>query len=866
MASAKRQEGVVGGFVWKFAERLTSVFITFIVSLVLARLLSPNDFGIVSIVLVFISFADVFVVNGFSTALIQKKDADETDFSTIFYCSLIVALVIYAILFFTAPFIASFYNAPILTEVIRVFAIRLPISALNSVQHAFVSRAMIFKKYFFSTLIGGLVSAFVGIFMAVKGYGVWAIVGQYLSSTVVNSIVLLFTISWRPRLTFSKRSAKTLMGYGWKVTAAAFSGTFFGQLRSLLIGKFYTTADLAFYDRGNQFSSLATTSISSSLIAVLFPAFANDGNNVSLVKQKLSRAIRVISYSVLPLTIGIALVAKPMVEVLLTSEWLGSVPYIQILCASAAVGMLGDISLQAINAIGRSDVVLKLEFIKKPVFLILLVIGVWQGVLAVALSMLAYSVYSTVANTASLKKYIGYKFREIVKDILPAFWMTAVMAVFVLSWNFLSLSSLWLLIIEIVTGIVVYLVLSILTKNASFLEIWGYLEKLAVVRLIKRVFSRLNRIKCKASFYLFRIFGVKKNKIVFENYYGKGFGDNGKYIAKELLSSREKLDIVWTVKDKKEKFPSGVRSVKRLSLRWVYEMATAGVWVDNSRKDSIVRKRKNQYYIQTWHGDIGFKRVEKDAERNLSKSYIKDAKNDSKMADLFLSGNAWFTGLIKSSFWYDGEILERGYPRRDGIYKGKEYADKLKEEMGFDQNKRIVFYAPTFRRDVDKESVSLYHIEWQKLFKALKERFGGEWTGMIRLHPNLSKLSHLLPSVEGVYNATNYPDVQELLAISDICISDYSSTAFEFAVTGKPSFIYATDIESYKRNRGLYFEVDKVPFPVATNGDELVERILDFNEKAYGESHEQFYVKVLGLKEDGNASKAVAQVIIQKTK
>lgn len=477
MVESKAENGnsVVGGFIWKLAERVLAQGITFSVSIVLARLLLPADYGVISIVLIFIAFADVLVSNGFSTALIQKKDADETDFSTMLYCSLFVSLIIYALMFL-APMIAAFYDNPILVPVIRVFCLRLPISSLNSVQHAYVSRNMLFRKFFYSTLGGTLLSGVVGIGMAYKGFGVWAIVGQYLTNTIVDSVVLLLTIKWHPRLLFSMNSAKKMMSYGWKVTATSLSGTFFNQLRSLIIGKIYTASDLAFYERGRNFSTLATENIGMSLMAVLFPKFANSSSDLWQVKSQLRKAIQIITYVLFPMTFGMALVARPMVLILLTDKWIECVPYIQILSVSAAVALVGDVSLQAISAIGKSDVTLKLEVVKKPVFLLLLVIGVNISVKAVAITMLINSVYASLSNVSVLNKYLSYSFGELIRDVLPAVVLTAIMGSLIMIITTFQFAPIWLLIVQVLLGIFVYIVLSIITHNSSYLYIVNYLK------------------------------------------------------------------------------------------------------------------------------------------------------------------------------------------------------------------------------------------------------------------------------------------------------------------------------------------------------------------------------------------------------
>ena len=468
MVKGNTKKNIALNLFWKFGERVLAQGISFIVSLLLARILLPSEYGVVSLVMIFIVFADVFVVSGFSTSLIQKKDADELDFSTIFYCSLFVSILIYIILFFLAPYIADFYAMPILKNVLRVFALRIPLSALNSIQHAYVSRHMLFKKFFFSTLFGTLISGIVGIVIALLGGGVWALVAQYMTNTIVDSLVLLFTISWRPKWMFSMSAAKSLMNYGWKVLAADFSGTFFNQLRTLIVGKFYAPDSLAYYDRGNSFASLATENISTAVMSVLFPAFSNESENIENVKYMLRKALSVMSYILFPIIVGLVLVANPLVDFLLTDKWAGCVPFIQVLSLSALISLVGNVSLQAIKAIGRSDILLRLEFIKKPVYLILLFIGVKFSVFAVAVTMLIYSFYSTFINVVPLKHLVNYKYSEQLQDVCKPLFITLLMAGLVFLCSLISMPSGLLLIVQIVVGMISYVLFSILFKVEEF--------------------------------------------------------------------------------------------------------------------------------------------------------------------------------------------------------------------------------------------------------------------------------------------------------------------------------------------------------------------------------------------------------------
>ena len=427
--NARMKRSVLSGLFWQYGESLTTQGVSFIVSIVLSRLLLPTDFGVVALAMVFVSLADVFVTSGLNSALIQNKDADDLDFCTVFYCSFVLAWVLYAILFFAAPAIADFYNNDLLVTLTRVFALRLPLSVYNSIQHTYVSRHMIFRVYFFSSLGGTLVSAVVGIVMAYMGFGVWALVAQSFFDKIADTVVCMFTVPWRLRAQFSWKRAKPLISYGWKVLGAELSGTFFGKLRDLIIGHWYSAADLAFYNRGDNLSSIIAGNINNSLMGVTFPAMSNYSDDLSKVKHFCRRSLQTISYVTTPFLIGLAAVAYEVVLLLYGPNWLESVPFARILAFCSVVDMYGIIPLQALKAIGRSDVVLKLEVVKKPAFVLLLVLGVRQSVLAVAWTMLIYDFYGDAVNMYQLQKYVGYSIREQLADILPATALAGAMGV-----------------------------------------------------------------------------------------------------------------------------------------------------------------------------------------------------------------------------------------------------------------------------------------------------------------------------------------------------------------------------------------------------------------------------------------------------
>ncbi len=469
------RDRVFSGFAWKFAERFCAQGISFIVSVVLARILAPELYGTVTIIMVFIGIANVFTTGGFSLALIQKKDADEADFSTIFYCSLAISCLLYGVLWFLSPLLADFYAMPELTKLMRVFSLSILINSYNSIQHAYVSRHMIFKKFFFSTLFGTLVSGVVGICLAISGAGVWALVAQYLTNAVIDTLVLSFTVNWRPRLVFSAASFRRLMSFGWKCLAANLIGTIYNNLRSLLIGKFYTSADLAYYNKGKSFPDMISGNLSATVFSVLFPAIANASDNLSEVRRMTQKTMRVTAYIMFPVLLGLAAVADTLVTLLLTEKWLDCVPFLQLACIYSIFHIMTDVNLQSINAIGRSDVVLRIEFIKKLVTLVIILFALQFDVLAVGISLPVASFFSMCVNMYCNGKLISYRFRDQLADIFPPFALSAIMAVCVFAMRALPLPLLAILILQVAVGCVIYVGLSILTKNDSFYYLKNYL-------------------------------------------------------------------------------------------------------------------------------------------------------------------------------------------------------------------------------------------------------------------------------------------------------------------------------------------------------------------------------------------------------
>lgn len=383
---------VLSNFIWRFLERSGAQIVQLVVSIVLARLLAPTDYGTIALMNVFISVLGIFVHCGLTSALIQKKDADDTDFSTVFYAQMLFCIVIYIILFISAPYIAQFYNDPQMTWMIRVLGLTLIIAGVKSIQTAYVSRNMQFKRFFFATLGGTIGAAFVGIGLAVAGFGAWALIGQSLFNNTVDTIILWVTVKWKPKRVFSFQRLKGLFSYSWKLLFSSLLDTVYNNLRSLIIGKVYSSKDLAFYNRGQSWPNLIIENVNSSIDSVLFPSMSASQSDRERVKMMTRRAIKTSTYIIAPLMMGLAFCGTPLVRLVLTEKWLFCVPFQVIFCITYMFYPIHTANLNAIKAMGRSDLFLKLEIIKKIVGLTALAITVPISVMAMGYSLLVTSV------------------------------------------------------------------------------------------------------------------------------------------------------------------------------------------------------------------------------------------------------------------------------------------------------------------------------------------------------------------------------------------------------------------------------------------------------------------------------------------
>jgi len=459
---------ITSNFIWRFMERCGAQGVTFIVSIILARLLDPAVYGTVALVTVFITIMQVFVDSGLGNALIQKKNADDLDFSTVFFFNIFMCLCLYGVMYVVAPLVAQFYDMPDLVPIVRVMSLALIVSGLRNVQQAYVSRHLIFKRFFWATLGGSIGAAVVGIGMAYMGYGIWALVMQHLVNTALGTAILWLTVPWRPKPMFSLARLKNLFSYGWKLLVSSLLDTVYNNLRQLIIGKLYTTADLAHYNQGRQFPNLIVSNINSSIDSVLFPVMSAEQDNKDRVRAMTRRAIKTSTYIMMPMMMGLAVCAEPLVELILTEKWLPCVPFMRVFCFTFAFYPIHTANLNAIKAMGRSDLFLKLEIIKKIVGLTVLLIVMWHGVLVMACSLMFTTFISQLINSWPNRKLLNYTYAEQVNDMLPQIGLSLCMGVIVYCVTFLQLDNLLTLVIQIPLGVILYVVGSKLFHIDSF--------------------------------------------------------------------------------------------------------------------------------------------------------------------------------------------------------------------------------------------------------------------------------------------------------------------------------------------------------------------------------------------------------------
>ena len=473
---------IIDGLFWTYLERISAQGVSVFVTILLARILLPQDFGIVSIVLIFITICDTLVTGGFSDALIQKQKSDDLDFSSLFWFVLTVGFFLYGMLFLSATYIESFFNIAQLAIIIQIMGLRIPINAIKTIQSAYISKNMKYKYFFIATSFGTGISAIVGISMALLGKGVWALVAQYLTNSIIDTIVIWSTCGWHPKLIFSIKRLKKLYSFGWKMQLSTILSVLYKELEVFCIGKKYSATDLAFYERGKQFPKLIINNIQSSINKVMLPAFSFLQTDKIKSKMYARKSIRISSFIMFPIFIGLILCANEFITALLTRKWVSSVIYLQILSIAYMCEPILSIAKQILIASGNSKKYLIIEIQKKSIGIILLTCALlfFNKVFFVAISMMLTIIIGLFLQSFSIVNIIQYSLKEQIKDITIPLLFSLIMTIPIFLIKFLEL-NIWIkLIFEIISAAGIYLILAKFTNNQELNTLIKYLKKFTV--------------------------------------------------------------------------------------------------------------------------------------------------------------------------------------------------------------------------------------------------------------------------------------------------------------------------------------------------------------------------------------------------
>lgn len=463
---------VIDNLFWKLLEQFGMQGMQLVIQIALARLLLPEEFGIIAIVLVIINFSNIFIQSGLNIALIQKDNSDNLDFSSVFIISLFFSVVLYSLMFVFSPKIALFYNIPELITLIRVLSVILFPMTLKSIQIAYLSKKMDFKKQFYSSLVGTFFSGILGVSLAFNGFGVWALVAQHIINTILNVIILWITVDWKPTLEISFTRIKSLYSFGWKILMSGIIYNLYNDLRSLVIGKMYTPEILGFYNRGYQLPALLINSVDGSIQSVMLPTYSVHQKDRAKIKSMMQISIKIGSFIIFPIMVGLAVTSEYLVILLLTEKWLPAVPFIKLFCISLALRPINSANQQAINAIGRSDITLKLSVLKRSIELIILLITVRYGVYSIALGGVFAALLGSIINIIPNKELFNYTIKEQVSDVLPAAIVSFFMGIIIYVFSFLNYSAVLTFILQVVFGIIAYYGLSKWINRYAFLIVY----------------------------------------------------------------------------------------------------------------------------------------------------------------------------------------------------------------------------------------------------------------------------------------------------------------------------------------------------------------------------------------------------------
>ena len=461
------QGKVASSFAFKFFERFSVKAIGLVINILLARLLAPEVFGLLALMMVFVNLANTFVQSGFGVALVQNKTTKDEDYSTVFYVVFGVAVFFTTILFLIAPFIARYYNNDILTWPFRILSFSLLFGAFNSIQTAKLQREMRFKPMMYCNVIATVLSGIVGVISAYQGAGLWALVIYNLAHSVAVSFIMLFVAKWYPKFVFSPSRALVFFSFGWKMLVSGLLCSLYYDIRSLIIGRRYSTADLAYYNKGQQYPDLVEKTIDDSLQAVMLPVLSREQDSKEALQQGMLRAISITMFGVSPAMFGLAAIAKTMVPLLLTEKWNACIPLLMILCIGYMAGPRLSSNLSVLKATGRSDLYMKVEVIRRIAMVVILLVTllVFDSVMAITISFSLGFWLDAYITIVSSKRIIGVGWWKQLEKIWKSFVAGGIMFLAVYSINSLAMHLFIKLILQIIVGVLAYLLVSLLLKN-----------------------------------------------------------------------------------------------------------------------------------------------------------------------------------------------------------------------------------------------------------------------------------------------------------------------------------------------------------------------------------------------------------------
>ncbi len=474
-------KNVLSSILFKAIERFSVKIIGLVIGIVLARILEPGVFGQLAVIMVFINLSQVFIQTGFSTSLVQRKDVMEKDYSTAFYISGLISLVLVGVLWFTAPLISRFYEYDEILLPLRIYAFILPIGAFHSIQLAKAQKEMRFKQMVVVSLLASVLSGALGIYISYAGGGLWALIAYFGSNTIFAVIGMFFVVHWMPRPQFSKERAKLLFGYGWKILVAALLCSLYSDVRTLLIGKRFTDKDLGYYNKARQFPEVVSNALDVSIQSVMLPTLSNVQDNRVAMKGMLRRSLTMGCFVIMPVMFGFSAIAENFILVLLTDKWAESIPYMRILCIADATIPILTSNLIAIKALGRSDTYMHLEILRRIIMLAILVVTVilFPTVKAIALSWVVSSYIDCLLAMLPMKRFLDYSIPEQLKDIGKSFFAAVLMGAFAyfVGW-ILPWSRIVVTVVQIVSSAIAYIVLSLLMKNESLFYLMDKIRRL----------------------------------------------------------------------------------------------------------------------------------------------------------------------------------------------------------------------------------------------------------------------------------------------------------------------------------------------------------------------------------------------------